>query len=207
MIKENPYKRPHHPLLIVISGPSGVGKDTIARLLMETQNDNYYFVVTATTRPPREGEVHGYDYFFVSHDEFARMIEDDELLEYAIVYNDYKGVPKQQIRDALASGKDVIMRVDPQGAATIHRLVPEGVFIFLMAESEEAMIQRLRERKSETAEGLNLRIATARQEMKRINEFDYCVVNAQERQEEAVAKIEAIISAEHQRVDQRPIQL
>jgi guanylate kinase len=128
---ENPYNRPKHPLLIIISGPSGVGKDTIARLMMDTKNDNYYFVVTATTRPPRAGEVHGYDYFFVSHDEFARMIEADELLEYAIVYNDYKGVPKQQIREALASGKDVIMRVDPQGAATIRKLVPQGTFIFL----------------------------------------------------------------------------
>lgn len=204
---ENPYNRPKHPLLIVISGPSGVGKDTIARLMMDIKNDNYYFVVTATTRPPRAGEVHGYDYFFVTHDEFARMIEEDELLEYAIVYNDHKGVPKQQIREALASGKDVIMRVDPQGAATIRKLVPQGTFIFLIAESEEAMVQRLRERKSETAEGLNLRIATARQEMKRINEFDYVVINAQERQQETVAKIEAIILAEHQRVGRQPIQL
>jgi guanylate kinase len=204
---ENPYNRPHHPLLIVISGPSGVGKDTISRLLMDTKNESYYFVVTATTRRPRVGEIDGSDYFFVSHDEFARMIEEDELLEYAIVYNDYKGVPKQQIRDALASGKDVIMRLDPQGAATIRKLVPQGTFIFLMAESEQAMVQRLRERKSETAEGLNLRIATARQEMKRIREFDYCVVNAQARQEETVSKIEAIITAEHQRVDRKPIQL
>jgi guanylate kinase len=99
------------------------------------------------------------------------------------------------------------MRLDPQGAATIRKLVPEGIFIFLMAESEQAMIQRLRERKSETAEGLNLRIATARQEMKRIREFDYVVVNAQARQEETVAKIEAIITAEHQRVGRRPVNL
>lgn len=174
---------------------------------MEAQNDNYYFVVTATTRPPRDGEVDGYDYFFVSHDEFAQMIEEDELLEYAVVYNDYKGVPKQQIRDALASGKDVIMRVDPQGAATIRKLVPGAIFIFLVAESEQALVQRLRERKSETAEGLNLRIATARQEMKRINEFDFCVVNAEERQEETVAKIKAIILSEHQRVNRKPIEL
>jgi guanylate kinase len=135
------------------------------------------------------------------------MIEEDELLEYAVVYNDYKGVPKQQIRDALASGKDVIMRVDPQGAATIRKLIPNAIFIFLVAESEQALIQRLRERKSETAEGLNLRIATARQEMKRIREFDFCVINAEEKQEQTVAKIKAIILAEHQRVDRRPIQL
>jgi guanylate kinase len=204
---ESQYDRPDHPLLIVVSGPSGVGKDTIARMLMDSQDDNYYFVVTATTRHPRTGEVDGYDYFFVSHDEFALMIEEDELLEYAVVYNDYKGVPKQQIRDALTSGKDVIMRVDPQGAATIRKLIPNGIFIFLVAESEEALVQRLRERKSETAEGLNLRIATTRQEMKRIREFDYCVINAQSRQEETVHKIEASIEAEHQSVGRRPMEL
>lgn len=174
--------------------------------MMESQ-DTFYFVVTATTRGAREGEVHGRDYFFMSHDEFAQMIEDDELLEYAIVYNDYKGVPKQQIRDALASGRDVIMRVDVQGAATIRKLLPEAIFIFLTAESEEALVNRLRERKSETAEGLNLRIATARQEIKRVNEFDFCVVNAEGRQEEAVDTILAIIEAEHHRVQQRIISL
>lgn len=203
----NPYVQPRHPLLIVISGPSGVGKDTIARRLIDRRPDNFYFVVTATTREPRPGEVNGRDYFFVSSDQFARMIENDELLEYALVYNDYKGVPKQQILDALESGKDVIMRVDPQGAATIRKLIPNAIFIFLIAESEEAMVTRLRERKSETPEGLSLRIATARQEMKRIGEFDYCVVNAQEKQEEAVDEILCIMRAEKSRVDQQPIQL
>lgn len=203
----NPYVQPRYPLLIVISGPSGVGKDTIARRLIDRRPDNFYFVVTATTREPRPDEVNGRDYFFVSSDEFARMIENDELLEYALVYNDYKGVPKQQILDALESGKDVIMRVDPQGAATIRKLIPNAVFIFLIAESEEAMVTRLRERKSETPEGLSLRIATARQEMKRIGEFDYCVVNAQEQQEEAVDEILCIMKAEKSRVEQQPIQL
>lgn len=207
MQRNNPYRQPRYPLLIVISGPSGVGKDTIARRLIDRQPHNFYFVVTATTREPRPDEVHGKDYFFVSTDEFARMIEDDELLEYALVYNDYKGVPKGQIREALTSGKDVIMRVDPQGAATIRKLIPNAIFIFLIAESEEAMVTRLRERKSETPEGLSLRIATARQEMKRIHEFDYCVVNAQEKQEEAVDQILCIIKAAKARVDQQPIQL
>jgi guanylate kinase len=192
--------------VIVISGPSGVGKDTVAQLMMESQ-DTFYFVVTATTRVAREGEVHGRDYFFVSHDDFAQMIEEDELLEYAIVYNDYKGVPKQQIRDALASGRDVIMRVDVQGAATIRKLLPEAIFIFLSAESEEALESRLRERKSETAEGLKLRIATARQEMKRVGEFDFCVVNAEGQQEATVETILAIIKSEHHRVQQRRISL
>ena len=206
MSDSDPYTRPSYPLLIVISGPSGVGKDTVAKLMMESL-DTFYFVVTATTRLGREGEVHGRDYFFISHDEFASMIEEDELLEYAIVYNDYKGVPKQQIRNALASGRDVIMRVDVQGAATIRKLVPNAVFIFLTADSEQALVNRLRERKSETAEGLNLRIATARQEMKRVDEFDYCVVNAEGQQEAAVASILSIIESEHHRVVQKVISL
>ena len=206
MTENDPYRQPQHPLLIVISGPSGVGKDTIAQLLMENEG-SFYFVVTATTRPARAGEVNGQDYFFVSHDEFARMIEGDELLEYAVVYNDYKGVPKQQIRDALESGRDVIMRLDVQGAATIRSLVPEATLIFLTAESEQAMIKRLRERKSETAEGLNLRIATARQEVKRLREFDYRVVNAEDKQDESVRKILHIIDAEHHRIGRKPIKL
>jgi len=174
--------------------------------MMESQ-DSFYFVVTATTRAARKGEVHGRDYFFLSHDQFAQMIEDDEFLEYAIVYNDYKGVPKQQIRDALASGRDVIMRVDVQGAATIRKILPDAILIFLTAESEEALVSRLKERKSETAEGLNLRIATARQEMKRVGEFDFYVVNAEGRQEEAVETILSIIRSEHHRVQQRRITL
>jgi guanylate kinase len=200
------YERPDYPLLVVISGPSGVGKDTIAHMMLEC-TDSFYFVVTATTRPPRSGEVHGKDYLFLSHDQFAQMIEEDELLEWAVVYNDYKGVPKQQIRDALDSKRDVIMRVDVQGAATIRKLVPNAIFVFLTAESEESMISRLRERKSETVEGLNLRIATARQEMRRLSEFDYFVVNADDKQQEAVDRILDIISAAHSRVEQGPIDL
>ena len=114
---ENPYAPQSYPVLIVISGPSGVGKDTVVRNLIK-KREEFFFVVTATDRPPREGEVEGVDYFFVSTDEFEQMIEEDELLEYAVVHDCYKGVPKSQIRDALRSGKDVVMRVDPQGAAT-----------------------------------------------------------------------------------------
>lgn len=205
MLGETPYDHQVHPLLVVISGPSGVGKDTIARQLIRERPDSFYFVVTATTRPPRPGETHGHDYFFVSSDEFAQMIDEGELLEYAVVYNDYKGIPRQQIRDALASGKDVIMRVDVQGAATIRRLIPNALSIFLTSESESELMERLRRRKSETAEGLNLRIATARQEMKRIGEFDYCVTNAGGKQEKAVSQILSIIEAAHCRVQQEPV--
>lgn len=201
------YQREIQPLLIVISGPSGVGKDTIARALIDERPDKFYFVVTATTRPPREGEVQGHDYYFVSNDEFARMIEENELLEYAVVYNDYKGIPKQHIREALASGKDVIMRVDVQGAATIRKLIPNSIHVFLTTESEAELVARLTERKSETAEGLSLRIAAARQEMKRLKEFDYWVVNREGKQSEAVGHILSIIDAAHCRVVQEPIVL
>ncbi len=163
----------------------------------------FHFVVTATTRQPRPEEVHGIDYYFVSHDEFAEMIEQDELLEYAIVYNDYKGIPKEQVRQALASGKDVVMRIDVQGAATIRELSPQAVLIFLTTQTEEEMVQRLKLRKTETPEGLKLRIATARQELKRINEFDYVVVNREHLLDDTVDNILSIIQAEHHSVHHR----
>ena len=201
------FSRQHQPLLIVISGPSGVGKDTIIQR-MEERRLPFHFVVTATTRPPRDGEVHGRDYFFVSKDEFAAMIESDELLEYAYVYNDYKGIPKQQVREALASGKDVIMRVDVQGAAKIRQLTGTGAaLIFMTTLSEEELVQRLRARKSETPEGLNLRIATARKELERMPEFDYCVVNQDMTLDDTVDRIIAIIEAEHSRVRPRAVKL
>ena len=201
------YTRNHHPILLLISGPSGVGKDTIARKIIDVRPDDFYFVVTATTRPIRAGEIEGYDYYFTSNDEFAQMIEDDDLLEYAVVYNDYKGIPKKHIREALASGKDVIMRVDVQGAATIRKLIPNVITVFLTTETEESLVQRLRERKSETAEGLNLRIAAARQEMWRLKEFDYWVVNADNEADKAVGEMLAIIDAAHCRVSYDPIVL
>lgn len=201
------YDCPDSPLLLVISGPSGVGKDTIARGMLESRPDSFHFVVTATTRLPRDNEVDGRDYIFVSHDEFARMIEEDELLEYAIVYNDYKGIPKQQIRDAIASGKDVLLRVDVQGAATVRRLVPGAILVFLTTETEAGMVQRLIQRKADSTEGVALRTATARQEMKRLAEFDFCVVNPEGNPELAVDKVLSIIDAAHCRVHQTPIRL
>jgi guanylate kinase len=194
------------PLLVVISGPSGVGKDSVI-MEMEARNLPFHFVVTATTRPPRPDERHGIDYFFVSHDQFAEMIENDALLEYAIVYNDYKGIPKQQVRDALASGKDVVMRLDVQGAATIRELSSDALLIFLTTRNEEELVNRLQTRKSETPEGIKLRIATARKELNRIQEFDYVVVNQDDQLEKTVDTILAIIRAEHHRVRPRQVNL
>jgi guanylate kinase len=194
------------PLLIVISGPSGVGKDTIIQRMKE-RNLPIHFVVTAATRPPRPNEVHGKDYFFYTHDEFAEMIEKGELLEYAIVYNDYKGIPKSQVSDALSTGKDVVMRLDVQGAATIRKLCPDALMIFLTVQDEQEMVNRLLERKTETPEGLKLRIATARQEMTQVDSFDYVVINRENHLEETVDTIISIIVAEHHRVKQRQVTL
>jgi guanylate kinase len=206
-MSEFEYNLPHpQPLLIVISGPSGVGKDTVIQRMKE-RNLSIRFVVTAATRSPRPNEVHGKDYFFYSHDEFAEMIERGELLEYAIVYNDYKGIPKAQVYDALASGEDVIMRVDVQGAATIRRLCSEALMIFLTVEDEDDMVNRLQERKTETPEGLKLRIATARQEMTHVDSFDYVVINREFHLDETVDTIVSIIEAEHHRVKQRKVTL
>ena len=194
------------PLLIVISGPSGVGKDTVIDCMKE-RSLPFHFVVTATNRQAREGEVHGVDYFFLSTEKFSAMIEKDEFLEYAMVYNDCKGVPKEQVRQALSSGKDVVMRVDVQGAATIHELCPDALLIFLTTQDEGELISRLKKRKTESHKDLELRITTAREEMARKKDFDYVVVNRDSRLDETVDTILAIIRAEHHRVHPRKVTL
>lgn len=192
------------PLLIVISGPSGVGKDSVVQRMKE-RGLPIHFVVTATTRPQRESEQNGVDYFFVSRDSFAEMIESDELIEYAIVYGDYKGIPKAQVEEALASGTDVVMRVDVQGAETIRRLYPEALLIFLSTRTEDELVRRLKQRKTEAPEDLKLRIATARKEMLKVDLFDYYVINAENKLDEAVDSIVAIIQAEHHRINPRRV--
>ena len=195
-----------NPLLIVISGPSGVGKDSVLEE-MKSRGLPFHFVITATTRPPRTDEVDGVDYFFLSQDEFAKMINEGELLEYAVVYNDYKGIPKSQVREALASGKNVIMRIDVQGAETVRELVRDALMIFLTPQNEDELINRLKKRNTETKESLKLRIATTRQEYKKIGLFDYIVVNKDDLLAETVDVIEAIIQAEQHRVNQRVVHL
>jgi len=207
MFSETKFNLPRpNPLLIVISGPSGVGKDTVLQRMKE-RGLPFQFVVTATTRPQREGEAHGRDYWFVTKDEFARMIEADELIEYAIVYNDYKGIPKRKVREALANDKDVILRLDVQGAETIRKLAPGALLIFLTTESEDELVRRLESRKTETPEELKLRIATARKELQRIEAFDYVIVNQDYHLDETVDTIRAIINAEHHRVTPRKVEL
>lgn len=192
-----------NPLIIVISGPSGVGKDAVIKRLREVR-ENLHFVVTATSRGKRPGEVDGKDYIFVSKEEFLKMIEKNELLEYALVYGDYKGVPKQQIREYMAKGYDIVLRVDIQGAATLRGMLRDSaVFVFLVAESEEALVRRLIDRKTETAEALLMRIGRAREELRHLKEFDYVVVNKEGELERSVKLVESIIEAEKAKVQQR----
>jgi guanylate kinase len=206
MDKCHPYDLKSQPLLIVVSGPSGVGKDSLVQRLQE-RDCPFYFVVTATDRLPRPDEVEGEDYFFVSTEEFERMIEESELIEHAVVYGQYKGVPKKQVREAMASGKDVVMRLDVQGAATIREIAPEAVLIFLTASSEAELRERLCARGDDSPEQVERRIATAREEMKRLPEFDYVVLNRKGELDHAADDVLAIIRAEHCRVDQREVTL
>ncbi|KAK1441412.1 hypothetical protein QVD17_07286 [Tagetes erecta] len=191
------------PLVIVISGPSGVGKDCLIKCLTQVR-ENIHFVVTATTRPMRAGEVNGKDYFFMSKQQFLQMIENDELLEYALVYGDYKGIPKQQIRDYMAKGYDIVLRVDIQGAATLKKILGDSaVFVFLVAESESELVMRLINRKTESKESLLVRVATAKEELRQMKNFDYVVVNAEGKLESCVKTVESIIEAEKAKVLQR----
>ena len=194
------------PLLVVISGPSGVGKDAVVKLLLN-RNPALHFVVTATSRPPRKGEKHGVDYFFVSKEAFEQMIAEDELIEYANVYDQYKGVPKSQVRQAINSGRDVIMRLDVQGAKKIRSLCEDAILIFLAPTNKEEWYRRLSNRKTETEESLRLRLETVKEELEYLSIFDYIVYNPENCLEEAVDKIQAIIEVEHLRVQSRKITL
>jgi guanylate kinase len=202
----DPFDRKQSPLLVVISGPSGVGKDSVVQRMKE-RGFPFHFVVTATDRSPRPNEVHGRDYFFYTTAEFERMIDQKELLEHAWVYGQHKGIPKAHVREALASGQDVVMRVDVQGADTVKGLLPAAVTVFLTCESEEELVARLRERRTESEEALQKRLDTAREEMDCIPSFDYVVVNHHNALDVAVDDVMAIVRAEHCRSVPRRIDL
>ncbi len=192
------------PLLIVISGPTAVGKDAVIKLMFERKMP-LHFVVTATTRPKRENEVDGVDYIFVSNERFQQMIDQNELIEYSWVYTAYKGIPRSQIEQALASGVDVIMRVDVQGARKIRQIYPECVQVFLIPRNEQELIDRILFRESETPEEINKRLATVKDELQCLPAFDYVVVNENSHLNHTVDTIWSIIDAEHHRVHPRKI--
>jgi len=193
-------------ILFVLSGPSGVGKDTVIARLKERGLPIHY-CVTVTTRAMRQGEVHGVNYFFVSPEEFERMRSSGELLESALVHGYCYGTPRAQVRDVLASGRDVVLKVDVQGAATVKRKVPDAVFIFLAPESFAELKERLQARGTESTADLSVRLKNARQELADLPQYDYVVVNYHDRLDETVDKVSAIITAEHCRVRPRHIVL
>ncbi|MFC1919743.1 guanylate kinase, partial [Chloroflexota bacterium] len=160
------------PVLIVLSGPSGVGKDAVLKRMKE-ENYPLHNIITITTRPIRQEEHEGVDYYFKSPQEFQHLIEAGELLEWAQVYNHYYGVPRGQIRDSILQGQDVIVKVDIQGAATIKKLVPEAILVFLMPPSLQELEARLVHRNTEFSIDLERRIDAAQKEMKSLQIFDY----------------------------------
>ena len=183
----------HTPLLIVLSGPSGVGKDTVLARMRELGSP-YHFTVTATTRPRREGERDGVDYIFISERRFVAMRDAGELLEWANVYGYFYGVPRSQVTGALREGKDVVMKIDVQGAATIRKSVPEALFIFLAPPSMDELARRLGERMTESPETLRRRLETARSEMGEAAHFDHVVPNHSGRVDDTVAEIERLVA-------------
>jgi len=193
-------------LLIVLSGPSGVGKDALLRKMKE-QKYPFHYVVTVTSRPRREGERDGVNYRFVSQREFQQMIDNGELLEWANVYGNYYGVPRKEISQALSKGKDVIVKVDVQGAATIKRLLPQAVSIFLRPPSMEELERRLRQRHSESAKDLALRLRKAEEEMKSLPLFDHVLTSYQGKLDELIPQIQSIVAAEKRQVKPRVVEL
>ena len=194
------------PLLIVLSGPSGVGKDAVLARMKESGYPLKY-VITLTTRPRRANEKNNVDYHFVSDKKFKEMIEKNELLEWANVYGNLYGVPKEEVKHALDQGQDVMVKVDIQGAATIKKILPQAITIFLTPPSMEEILTRLKQRHTESPSDLDLRLKTAEEEMKQLPKFDYAVVNRWGKIDLAVSDIEAIITAEKCRVNPREVAL
>ena len=197
-----PESQPRPPLLVVLSGPSGVGKDA-ALAELKLLDRPWHFALTATTRPRRDSEKDGVDYLFLDTETFLAMKDREEFLEYAEVYGRWYGVPRSQVRQGLEAGKDVILKVDVQGAATIRRLTPQGVFIFMLPGSWQDLKMRLSQRMTESPAEMELRLQTALREMERVKEYDYRVLNRDGGLARAVSEIESIISAERNRVKPR----
>jgi guanylate kinase len=193
-------------LLVVVSGPSGVGKDSVIARAREL-GCRLHFVPTVTARAPRPDEVDGQDYHFVSPARFQEMIEAGGFLEWALVYGDYKGNRRADVRAALDAGHNVVLRVDTHGARTIRRLVPEAILVFISPPSLEVLKERLRQRKTESEEDLAHRLRIAREEMLTLPEFDYVVVNRQGELDAAAARLKAIVEAEESRVHPRRVTL
>ncbi len=201
-----PFHLPTKPLLIVLSGPSGAGKDAVLTRMKELGYPLEY-ITTVTTRPQRADERDNVDYHFSSMGKFQEMISGKELLEWANVYGNWYGVPREAVKQALDKGQDVIVKVDIQGAVTIKKILPQAVFIFLIPPSSEELALRLKQRHTESPFDLALRLKTAEEEIKQLSLFDYIVLNERDEIALAVSDIKAIIAAEKCRVTPREITL
>ena len=193
-------------LLVVLSGPSGVGKDAALAELRKLDR-SWHFVVTATTRKIRSGEVHGTDYIFLDEPTFLEMKERDEFVESAQVYGNWYGVPKSQITSALEQGKDVILKIDVQGAATVKKIAPNALFIFMVPGTFEELRERLSQRMTESNADIELRLKAAANELDQGRDFDRQIVNRKDNLGQAVAEIDAIIAEEKVRTGRSPIQI
>lgn len=184
-------------LLFVLSGPSGVGKGTVRKAIMQKKNTNLQYSISVTTRKPREDEVDGVDYFFVSREKFQNMIANDELIEWAEYVGNYYGTPINYVNETLAKGKDVLLEIEVQGALQVKQRFPEAVFIFLVPPSLSELHNRIKGRGTETNASIQSRMTVAKDEMELMNHYDYVVKNDQI--EKACERIRAIITAEHLR--------
>ena len=194
------------PLLVVLSGPSGVGKDAALAELRKLDRP-WHFVVTATTRRIRSGETDGKDYIFLDEPTFLTMKERDEFVESAQVYGNWYGVSKSQLTLGLDAGKDVILKIDVQGAATLKQIAPNALFIFMVPGSFEDLRERLSERMTESTSEIQLRLKTAEDEMNQGDRFDLQIVNNKGNLNQAVADIDAAIAKEKQKAGRSPIQI
>ncbi|HWR69673.1 MAG TPA: guanylate kinase [Dehalococcoidia bacterium] len=192
-------------LLLILSGPSGAGKDALLNRMKEL-GVPFHYVVTSTTRPPRTGEKDGVEYTFVSESGFQEMLQRGDLVESAKVYGYWYGVPKHEVKQALDEGKDVVLKIDVQGAATIRNLLPGAVLVFLTLPSLEEYERRLRQRKTESDTDLKVRLGKVTEELRSMLIFDYVVVNRQDELDGAVDQIKAIVAAEKCRVNPRVVQ-
>ena len=191
------------PLILVISGLSGSGKDVVINRMNEISDVKFHFVVTCNTRKRREQEIDGKDYHFITREKFLSMIENGEMIEHSVVYDDLKGVPRFEIENAFKAGQDIILRLDSQGMQKIKAIYPQTISIFILPPDADSWLARLRARNTETEESLNIRIRTAEKELAGVSQFDYIVIN--DRIEQAAIDILTILKAEHMRSANRKV--
>jgi guanylate kinase len=204
--ESNSVSHSRSPLLVVLSGPSGVGKDTVMERLHDVLPDLHY-AVTATTRAPRPGETEGKSYYFLTKDQYDAMLDRGELLAPARVHGNWYGAPLQPVRAAFSQGKDVLLKIDVQGAIAVRRRIPQAVFLFLAPPSPEHLVERLGSRRTESRQELARRVRHAAYEMAQMPHYDYCVVNHDDDLEQTVANVACVISAERLRINRQPIDL